>query len=255
MINKERIMDKTHVSEVLYFTEITSTNTYLKDYGKVNSDKKHVLVVADSQTKGRGRLHKSFYSPDSGLYFSLLYRFPLSIQKLQLITITAAVAVAKTLKDLYRLDVKIKWLNDIYLNQRKLCGILTEGVLSQGNHYDFIVLGIGINVKTPQRIPEELEGIFAALDEEINNFDKETFLIHFINNFDQYMNNLERYQENIISTYKDLCFILNKNIRILNSDKLLFAYDINSEGHLLTKDEDNKVHQLNSGEVSIIYED
>lgn len=255
MINKERIMDKTHVSEVLYFTEITSTNTYLKDYGKVNSDKEHVLAVADSQTKGRGRLHKSFYSPDSGLYFSLLYRFPLSIQKLQLITITAAVAVAKTLKDLYRLDVKIKWLNDIYLNQRKLCGILTEGVLSQGNHYDFIVLGIGINVKTPQRIPEELEGIFAALDEEIKNFDKETFLIHFINNFDLYMNNLERYQENIISTYKDLCFILNKNIRILNSDKLLFAYDINSEGHLLAKDEDNKVHQLNSGEVSIIYED
>lgn len=254
MIDIKKIKKETHLTEVFHFDTIDSTNTYLKQYGKLNQNADRILAISDMQTKGKGRMHKSFFSPQSGLYFSLLYRYPFSVEKVQLVTIIAAVVTSEVLDELFDVNVSIKWLNDLFLDRKKVCGILTEGVLSQANHYEFIVLGIGLNVLTPQVIPHEIETIFTALDQETDKFDKNIFLISFINRFDYYMNNFDLHHKHIISYYKKKCLTLNKTIKIVSTGTFLYAHSITDDGHLLAKDEKGNNQILNSGEVKIKYE-
>lgn len=254
MINKKLITNKTNINKVLHFDSIDSSNTYLKKYGKDYPNENKVLVVANTQTEGRGRLKKSFYSPHSGLYFSLLYRYSLTIEDMQLITIVAAVSISEILSELYCLNVSIKWLNDILIHGKKLSGILCEGVLSQSNRYEFIVLGIGINLSTPETIPNEISDIFIALDEWVDTFDKTDFLINFINRFEFYMNDLKLHEKHIIKHYKNKCITLNQDVRVTHHKKTLFAFDISSKGHLIAKDNEGNIHILNSGEIIFEYE-
>jgi BirA family biotin operon repressor/biotin-[acetyl-CoA-carboxylase] ligase len=132
--------------DVHVFDSIDSTNKEAKRLA-ISEPARTQMIVADQQTEGRGRLGRSFYSPKgSGLYISFLFAPTFSIGKATLATAAAAVAVARAIKKVSGKQCQIKWVNDVYYNDKKICGILTEGVTGlESRTIDYIIIGIGIN--------------------------------------------------------------------------------------------------------------
>lgn len=148
--------------------ETDSTNNRAKELAA--SGALHgTVVVADTQTAGRGRLGRSFVSPSgTGLYMSVIIRPDFSIETAPLITSCAACAAAEAVEELCGSPVSIKWVNDLYMNGRKICGILTEASLSlENNSLDYAVIGIGVNVRGVREIfSSELSSIATSVEDE-----------------------------------------------------------------------------------------
>ncbi len=143
---------------------LDSTNTALKRRA-AQGEAEGLVLLADRQTAGRGRMTRSFFSPPGcGLYMSLLLRPTLTVGDALLLTTAAAVAVADAIAAVIGRETGIKWVNDLYLDGRKVCGILTESSLGLDGRLAWAVVGIGINVRTPQTgFPPELADIAGAL--------------------------------------------------------------------------------------------
>ena len=147
---------------------VTSTNTLLKKMAE-NGEKEGYVLLAKEQTEGRGRLGRSFSSQnETGVYFSILLRPEMNPSDALLITTCAAVAVAKAIENNTGKMTSIKWVNDIYMRDRKVCGILTEASFDMENgKLSYAVLGIGINMYFPENsLPEEIKNIAGAVFDE-----------------------------------------------------------------------------------------
>lgn len=156
------------IGEVRVFSEIGSTNSEAKRIlaEETVDERLPLLLVADRQSGGRGRLGRAFYSPEgSGLYCSLLYATEEAMESALRVTSFCAVAVMRAIRRLTGKQTAIKWVNDLYLAGKKVCGILCEGAgrLPDGRHA--IVVGIGVNWH-PAVFPEELSSIAGSVDEE-----------------------------------------------------------------------------------------
>ena len=140
-------------------------------YSGKNRERKPILFWADEQTAGKGRNNREFFSPkNTGLYFSYLYcvKKPKEIKDRIFVTTAAAVFTAKALRQYAGADAKIKWVNDIYLNEKKVCGILAEALFDEA--YTAIIVGIGINLTTvefPDEIKETASGIGKFSEEKL----------------------------------------------------------------------------------------
>ena len=143
--------------------EVTSTNALAKEAAK-NGAGQFSVVAADSQSGGRGRLGRSFFSPpDTGLYLSVVLRPDESVNP-TLITSGAAVLMSEAIEEAFGVFSEIKWVNDLYLSGKKICGILTEASFSGKENPDFIVLGAGVNVFPPDGgFPESIDGTAGSL--------------------------------------------------------------------------------------------
>ena len=142
---------------------LPSTNATLKEMAKDGAPTGTVLI-ANKQSSGYGRKERSFFSPNGGIYMSILLRPDLAPSDALTLTTTAAVAVVDVIRDLMKEDAQIKWVNDIYLHGKKVCGILTEAALTPDGKLDYAVLGIGINVFTPKGgFPKAIHNIAGAL--------------------------------------------------------------------------------------------
>ncbi len=239
-------------TEINIFDEVTSTNTLLKEQGRNKSE--WCTVIASSQTGGRGRLGRSFYSPQSsGVYFSVLLKPQLEIQKAILITTAAAVAVTRTLEILGCENSQIKWVNDIFVNNKKVCGILTESVVNtETKKIDFAVLGVGINlVKPKEDFPEDIKNIAGAVFNEETPFIKERFVAEFLNEFYKIYVNLS--EAEFMYEYKNKCFCIGKEISVISGDSVRrgTAISVDKNARLLVKFSDNHEEFINSGEISI----
>ena len=147
---------------------VTSTNTVLKELAE-QGGREGMVVLAEHQVQGKGRLGRSFYSPkNAGLYMSVLLRPDFSAEESLSITTAAAVAVAEAVSTVTGREAKIKWVNDVYLDGRKICGILTEASLDfENGGLNYAVLGIGVNIQEPPGgFPKELENVAGALFKE-----------------------------------------------------------------------------------------
>lgn len=153
MINKEKIEQSLSAAKVYAFEVVDSTNTQAKRMIGEGAQLP-LLICADSQSAGRGRLGRSFYSPrGTGLYMSLAFEAESDMADEVTVTSAAAVAVCQAIDELCHTDCKIKWVNDIYLYGKKVCGILTEAMTVANKIY--IIVGIGINCTT-ELFPEEI---------------------------------------------------------------------------------------------------
>lgn len=143
---------------------LDSTNTALKARAAEGAQA-GLVILADRQTAGRGRMTRTFFSPPGcGLYMSMLLRPALAAADALLLTTAAAVAAAEAIAAVTGREIGIKWVNDLFLGGRKVCGILTESSLSPDGGLAWAVVGIGINVRTPEGgFPAELDGIAGAL--------------------------------------------------------------------------------------------
>ncbi|MDE5769059.1 MAG: biotin--[acetyl-CoA-carboxylase] ligase [Oscillospiraceae bacterium] len=157
-----------------HFKELDSTNNLAKTLAARNAPS-GTVVIADRQTAGKGRTGKSFYSPAGNLYFSIIEKLTLPISDMMSVTACTAAAVFLALKQ-FGITAQIKWVNDLFLNQKKICGILSEGSFNaELLSMDYLVIGIGINLRHDPDRPEELQSIITDLETEtgkcINKYD------------------------------------------------------------------------------------
>lgn len=233
---------------------VDSTNDYLKIKAE-ESEKEGTIVISEEQTKGKGRLGKSFYSPsNSGIYMSILLKPKIHASKSLYITTAAAVAVSKSIDELTGERSKIKWVNDIFLNKRKVCGILTEGSLDlEGGGLNYAVLGIGLNLTNPEKeFPESISHTAGTIFENNPPIDYKNKIIgDIINNFFEYYSKLE--EKEYLEEYKNRSMIIGENISIIHGNKLedALALDIDDEFRLKVKKKNGSIEYLSSGDVSI----
>ncbi len=234
---------------------VTSTNTVLKEAAAAEVKEGKVLV-AEEQTLGRGRLGRNFYSPSgTGIYMSILLRPELTVEDSLFLTTSAAVAVTRAIEEVTDCEARIKWVNDIYCNGKKVCGILTEaGVDFEGGGLEYCIVGIGINVAKPEGdFPAELKssagGIFETKMYSAGL--RSRLAAEVLNNFWDYYTNFSK--KDMIEEYRKRSFLIGKEINVIFGDKSLkaTAMDIDEDARLVVKFPDGGIKTLSSGEVSI----
>ena len=236
--------------DVFTFDCVSSTNLLAKEHGSNSAGE--ALFIADSQTSGRGRMGRSFFSPESsGIYMSLLLRPNINFEDYTLITTAAAVSVARAIDCFLDTPTKIKWVNDVFLNDKKVCGILTEGVFEKDN--TFAVLGIGINLYEPKNgFPEDISQIAGGIFTEKCSDDTKTELIaKVINNFYEFYSDLP--QKAFLEDYRGKDMLCGKTISYLKNGTLFSGKAQGKTENLELKviDSFGNTHHLSSGEVTI----
>lgn len=241
------------INNIEVYKTVTSTNDLAKQYA-LDLKPEGTVIVAREQTAGRGRKGRSFYSPMStGVYISVLLRPELTAEKTLYITTAAAVAVAKAIEKISGKEAKIKWVNDIFVDGKKVCGILTEGAIDfETGKMQYAVLGIGVNIKKPENdFPSEIQNIagsvFDTTDKEVSSI----IVAEILNNFMNYYKNLANkpfYEE-----YKKRMFLIGKQLTVYSGKDSYpaVAIDLDEELSLIVKDENGNIKKLNTGEVSI----
>ncbi|MBR4973862.1 MAG: biotin--[Clostridia bacterium] len=235
------------------FDEIDSTNVYLKQLAKNNADT-HTVIIADTQTSGHGRFDRKFHSPkNSGIYMSVLLKPDLEAEKSVLLTAAAAVAVNEAIFSLTGKKTEIKWVNDILLEGKKVCGILTEGAINPKTlKFDWAIIGIGVNVYTPENdFNSEIKNIAGAVSEKTQENLRNKLCTEILNNISLYCENLQN--KSFISKYKEYSYLKDKRINVIRngSSTPATALFIDDECRLAVRYDDETEELLNSGEISI----
>lgn len=236
--------------KVYTYEQLPSTNTTAKDIARCG-EAEFTLVCADKQSEGRGRLGRSFYSPeDSGLYLSLIVRPKFTFDDAFLITPCTAVAVADVLKEKYNKNPQIKWVNDIYINSRKVCGILTESSFAKDGFTEWAVIGIGINLTAPKNgFPDEISsiasGVFTTSEQ---NPAREQITAQIISSVIRLYKMLP--DTSFIEAYKEMSFLKQKMV-FLQSGESVKVLGISDRCGLIIQHSDGKVETLTSSDVSV----
>ena len=258
-INQELIQQHHPIDWVIQTMEsTTSTNDLAKLYANQNSTTP-AIFISEEQTAGRGRLGRTFVSPaKSGLYISLCLFPTVALEDLSLITCATAVACVETLEELTGKSLNIKWVNDLFCQDKKVGGILTEVISDfESQQVQALIVGIGINlIDSPQSFPEELHSIVGSIffsKEEYNesSFNRNHFIAQFLEKWTFYYQNLSKRE--FISTYKEHSNVIGKFVNVFEGSQTYSAYakDIDENGHLVVEKEDSSLHTLSYGEVSI----
>ena len=230
--------------------EADSTNRMAKEAALAGA-KEGTLLVARKQQLGKGRLGRSFFSPEGGIYMSMVLRPKIPAEKALLVTTCAAVAVARAIEGVSDVTAGIKWVNDIFVNGRKVCGILAEAALSTTSEFpDYVILGIGINVKK-QSVPEELKDIVGCLEDTAENEILNEELISAVwEEFATLYNQLSTAV--FMEEYKERSILLGREVTVLGAtgDYRVQVTDIDAEGHLIVE-RAGREEILSSGEVSV----
>ena len=239
---------------ITVYKTIGSTNTEAKLLAMQNA-LHGTIIMSEEQTEGRGRMGRNFYSPaDSGIYLSIILKPKLNISDSVLITTAAAVAVCLAIDKFTHKDAKIKWVNDIFIDDKKICGILTEAVTDiESGTINSVIVGIGLNVKTeifPEEIKEIAGSIFDTKDKD-NSFIRNQLSAEVINNVLTVCNDLTN--RSFLKIYKERSMIIGEKIKYLKNNEWFegYAEDIDEFGGLVVFHEDGHKEVLHSGEISV----
>lgn len=230
--------------------KVSSTNTIARQMA-LEGAKEGYVIIANGQDNGKGRLGRNFFSPEqTGIYMSIILR-PQDPKLASTFTTIAAVAACEAIESNSNKQAKIKWVNDIFIDGKKVSGILTEAVYSLENGLlEYAILGIGLNVYPPQEgFPIELQDIAGSVFNQVHNDAKNRLIASFLNQFMQYYQT----NDNYLDKYRNRSFIIGKKITIQknNSTQLATALKINDNCHLVVKYPDGKIETLKAGEISI----
>lgn len=252
MLSIERIREELNslgvsAPEIIYYDLIDSTNTRAKEFARENPENSDTVVfIADGQTAGRGRRGRSFVSErGAGIYISLLTYPKDRGFDATAVTARAAVCLARAIESLCECEIKIKWVNDLYLGGRKLAGILTEGEMGYDGKIAYQVVGMGINVYK-NAIFEEISDIATSIEGETNcRVDRSKLAAQIIAEF--LSETPDCYEE-----YKSRSNIIGKKVTVLKPNESYVAdvLDINPDFSLKIQT-DQGVENLFTGEVSL----
>lgn len=234
---------------IFYCRETDSTNNEAK---RNNSAPEGSVFIAEIQSGGKGRLGRKWLSEDNGgIWMTILLKPRIALEEISKITLAAGAAVCKAFRGI-GLSAGIKWPNDIVVNGRKICGILTE-LSAEADGVNYVALGIGINVNI-KAFPKELENKATSVFIETGAEYNRAKLVRAV--FEEFEKLYEEFLSGrvggFIKDYKAMCITVGKNVRVIKPDCEFDAraVDIDREGRLIVETEKGKMH-LNSGEVSV----
>lgn len=224
-------------AEVTVLEETDSTNSEMKRRLQREDLQLPSILLARRQTAGRGRMGKSFFSPDGGGMYLSVAVVPPDFQQVSLITVAAAVAVSSAIESLTGIKADVKWVNDLYLDGKKICGILAETVITADGKIKAVVVGIGVNLRSD--FPDDLKDKAGAIDCDVNRL---AALV----------------ADNLIdlTSSSDTAFIREYNRRLNIMGKEIIFIDNNAERHgiaLGVREEGCLEVQASSGESVFLY--
>ena len=234
-----------------HFKSLTSTQDKAREFAKKGIG--DVVIVAGTQTKGRGRFKRRWHSDKGGLWMSILLK-PKNIGNIQYLTFIAAISAVKSIKKIANLNTNIKWPNDAHFKGKKLCGILTEGIFGNNN---LVIVGIGLNANQ-NKFPNEIKNIATSL----KNITKKSINIKNLTNtlidefFDLYNNyyNKNKFNE-IQKIWKKYCDTINKQVTVITRSKKINgkAIGIDKNCNLLLILKNKKTIEITEGDVMMRY--
>lgn len=240
--------------EVLYFDTIDSTNTKAQELAEKGYPS-GTLVVADKQESGKGRRGRSWVSPSgTGIFMTLMIKPDINPNNASMLTLVAALAVAKAITSVTGEEALIKWPNDIVVNSKKVCGILTE-MNAQFDYINHIVVGIGINVHN-KSFPEEISQMASSLMIEAGGkrFHRAQIIAETMSYFEQYYDTFLKTQDlsALVREYDELLVNMNKAVRVLDPKEPFDgkAMGITPKGELIVDTWESR-KLVSSGEVSV----
>lgn len=229
-----------------YFEELESTNEYAK-----NCSQDRTVIIANSQTKGKGRLGRSWSNnPGEAVTMSIFLKPDIEPETASMLTIVLAMAIKKTID----IDTMIKWPNDVVCNGKKIAGILTE-MSVQGREINYVIAGIGINVNV-QKFDEDISDKATSLFLETGRkYDIKTIVDRVLECFDEYYEVFlkDRDLKGIKTEYNKFLANKDKEVQIISQQEDIkgIARGINDSGELLVELLDGSVYTVRSGEVSV----
>lgn len=254
-MNSELFLSQLHTERLghtlAFFASLDSTSSYIRRHLPFLPH--GFTAIAEEQLGGRGRRGKSFYSPkNDGLYFSFLLKEE-KYRNDPLFTIRISYAVCRAVDKLTVTEsVKIKWVNDLYIGQKKLCGILCEAL---GGAPEALIVGIGVNFTVDKSlVPQELRHKIGSLrDVSSGRFSKETLGAYILNELEEmYAKPLN--DEEFLAAYRRRSAVLGKEIQVLheNDELRAAALDIAPDGGLIVRYPSGITEKLTAGEISIL---
>ena len=250
-----KLIGKERMERVMVLDQTDSTNNLLKKMASQGAPQ-GLVVIADEQTGGRGRMGRSFFSPKGkGIYLSYLMKPDMAPSDAVSLTAWAASAMARAVKDACGTAPGIKWVNDLYMNGKKICGILTEMTIGESGKIDGIVIGIGINVNNnPSDFPDDIAGIASSIAIETGKEVSRSHLAaYMIRELDWIARDWPENKEDYLRTYRELDITCGRDVNVISGGQVLPAtvIQINDDFSLKVKFSDGRLSDLSSGEITL----
>mgnify|MGYP006281276969 CR=1 FL=1 len=241
-------------TDVYYYECIGSTNKKAKEVANEGDCSDGTMIIADEQKKGSGRRGRNWYSPPgTGLWFSLLLKPDFTPEKAPFLTITASLAVHQALTEM-GFSPRLKWPNDVLINNKKICGILSE-LSAELGYIKYAVVGIGINVNQ-QQFPEEISEIATSLYQvKERKVNRKELLQNILKFFEQYYKLLTADKEDVLlNQWRDKLAIVGKCIEISSNGKIYTGevIDLSDKGELILKTQSGEIKSFWAGDTSLI---
>ena len=237
--------------KVIHLDTVGSTNDYAKEIG--NKVSGGTLIISEQQTKGKGRLGRVWKSKSGdGIWMSLIIKPKIEPYKTPFLTLVAGASVVKALSNL-DVEASIKWPNDIIVHNKKICGILTE-LSAEMERVNYVVIGIGINIKTID-FPDEIKEKATSLYKEGYKLSRVDIVRQFCIEFEKLYKGyiLDGNKQDTLELCRKYSAIIGKQVYVIKNNKreLVKCIDINENGNLIVKEKNGEIQEIMSGEVSI----
>lgn len=207
------------------------------------------MVIAEKQKKGKGRLNRKWFSPIGGIWLSIILRPKIAVKNAPILTLVAGTSVARTLKQLYNIDAKVKWPNDVLIDNKKVCGILTEMNSSNGN-INYIVVGIGINANIDSSFfPNHIKKAAISLKDVLGkNISREEFIKRLLGEF-EVLYEMFTTEQDVLKLWIEISDTIGRYVRVISIDEDVegFAVGIDHDGALLLK-KHNGIKRIRAGD-------
>jgi BirA family biotin operon repressor/biotin-[acetyl-CoA-carboxylase] ligase len=244
------------VGKMLLFSRKTSsTNDWIR---RIASSKvpEGIVAVSETQTGGRGRLRRKWFSPKGGLWFSVLLKPQMRAAETLKLVFVASLAVAEALRESYGLNAETKWPNDVLVNGKKICGILAE-MKTHGEKVDYAIVGVGLNAnfKVQEALPKEVADNATSVENELGKQVNYTHLLFAVlEKLDEvYRIFLEERSNAVLKRWKELAAFLGHPVTVKVDTETFtgVASDISPEGGLVLRLADGSVREFHAGDVSL----
>ena len=243
------------MDNVCFLKKVDSTNDYLRQLAQQGAPQGQV-VISDYQTKGKGRQGRSFDSPPgAGVYFSYLFRPNTIPSDTAEITAWSAVAVQNAIRSVCGFEADIKWINDLVVGERKLCGILTElSVEAESGQIQFVIIGVGINCNesTEDFAPDIQDRATSMFLQTGSRIDRSRLAAKLVGHFDRMVQDWPDEHDRYLEQYRQWCSTTGRMITVFRGNETETAYAEHVDDHfgLVVRMNDGSIKVLNSGEVS-----
>jgi BirA family biotin operon repressor/biotin-[acetyl-CoA-carboxylase] ligase len=240
---------------LLFSCKVSSTNDWVR---RIASAKvlDGVVAVAETQTGGRGRLRRKWFSPKGGVWFSVFLKPKMKAAETAKLVFVASLAVAEALRESYGLNAETKWPNDVLVNGKKICGILAE-MKTHGEKVDYAIVGVGLNAnfKVQEALPKEIADNATSVENELGkqvNYTRLLFAV--LEKLDEvYRIFLEERSNAVLKRWKELAAFLGHPVTVKVDTETFtgVASDISPEGGLVLRLADGSVREFHAGDVSL----